>query len=254
MRLRRASPGTAIKAILGVQFAIGVLLVSGDLSDGWQGLRFAPPAPHLDRPVSPGDQTRRYRPDSQPAGPETRPFPATTDMPDRLTVTQVEIDGQQALRLVGRIAPGDGARLTERLAEEDMPDRIYLHSPGGSVSDALDLGRSLREAGFSTWVAAGDICLSACPYLLAAGVERHADAEAFVGVHQHYFGENTVLPAFLAVEDIQRGQGLVMAYLDEMGVDLRLMQPALLTPPEDIYVLLPQEMQDFDLVTGKDTE
>lgn len=70
-----------------------------------------------------------------------------------------------------------------------------------------------------------------------------------VGVHQHYFGENTVLPAFLAVEDIQRGQGEVMGYLDEMGIDLRLMQPALATPPDAIYILVREELERYGLVT-----
>ena len=70
-----------------------------------------------------------------------------------------------------------------------------------------------------------------------------------MGVHQHYFGENTALPAFLAVEDIQRGQADVMAHLDAMGVDVRVMQHALSTPPEAIYVLLPEELEDYALTT-----
>jgi hypothetical protein len=74
-------------------------------------------------------------------------------------------------------------------------------------------------------------------------------AEAYVGVHQHYFGENTALPAFLAVEDIQRGQGEVMSYLIEMGVDPALMQHALVTPPEAIYVFVVEELADYSLAT-----
>ena len=90
---------------------------------------------------------------------------------------------------------------------------------------------------------ASDICLSACPYILAGGVTRRVEDGAWVGIHQHYFDENTALPAFLAVSDIQRGQGEVMAYLIEMGIDPGLMQPALMTPPDEIYLLLPEELQ-----------
>ena len=85
--------------------------------------------------------------------------------------------------------------------------------------------------------------------MLAAGTERHVHKDGFVGVHQHYFGENIALPAFLAVEDIQRGQGAVMAYLDEMGIDPLVMQHALVTPPEEIYVLLPEELETYKLAT-----
>ena len=101
----------------------------------------------------------------------------------------------------------------------------------------------------NTEMAAGDICMSACPYVLSAGVERRVAEGAFVGVHQHYFEENTALPAFLIVEDIQRGQGEVMTYLAEMGVDPLLMQHALVTPPEAIYVFLRVELVTYRIIT-----
>lgn len=44
-----------------------------------------------------------------------------------------------------------------------------------------------------------------------------------------------------AVEDIQRGQGDVMVYLIGMGIDPALMRHALATPPDGIYLLLPEE-------------
>jgi hypothetical protein len=125
---------------------------------------------------------------------------------------------------------------------------VFLNSPGGSVHDALELGRALRLAGLETEMRDGDICYSACPYLLAAGVKRTIPQEAFVGVHQHYFGESTILPAFAAVEDIQRGQGLVMRYLDQMGIDPLIMQHALITPPNEIYVLLPEELVRYGFI------
>ena len=84
---------------------------------------------------------------------------------------------------------------------------------------------------------------------LIAGTERIAPTGARIGVHQHYFGESTVLPAFMAVEDVQRGQGQVMAYLLEMGVDPAVMQHALTTPPDEIYVLLPEGLDAYGLRT-----
>jgi len=159
-------------------------------------------------------------------------------------------DDGDALRMEGEIAPGDASRLRDYLAGRDNPGEVLLNSPGGSVSDALDIGRQLRDAGVATRMGASDICLSACPYIFASGTERIAPDAAKLGVHQHYFGESTVLPAFMAVEDVQRGQGLVMAYLDEMGVDPLVMQHALTTPPDEIYVLIPEELDAYELRTS----
>jgi len=69
-------------------------------------------------------------------------------------------------------------------------------------------------------------------------------------VHQHYFGESTILPAGFAVEDIQTGQGRVMAYLDEMGIDPLVMRHALVTPPDEIYVLVPAELRAYGFITA----
>lgn len=35
-----------------------------------------------------------------------------------------------------------------------------------------------------------------------------------------------------------------------MGIDPRLMQPALMTPPGEIYMLVPDELADYGLVTA----
>ena len=77
-----------------------------------------------------------------------------------------------------------------------------------------------------------------------------ADVRAMAALGQHDFGENTILPAFMAIRDLQRSQAGVLDYLSDMGIDLRLMSLALRTPPEDITILTPGQMQDFRLVTG----
>ena len=65
----------------------------------------------------------------------------------------------------------------------------------------------------------------------------------------YFFGENIALPAFLAVEDIQRGQGEVMGYLIGVGIDPAVMRHALVTPPDEIYLLLPDELETYRLTT-----
>lgn len=248
-----ASPARVIKAIFALQIAIGVALVAGEISFGLPVLPGSDRAPGLDRPVSPGDQTRRYDPAALPDRPG-RTLPGPADMPDQLVLEEAQGGSARRLRLAGIIAPGDGARiaglLAERVAGRDSGAALLLHSAGGSVDDALEIGRAIRALGLATEVAADGACLSACPYMLAGGSRRSVADGASVGVHQHYFGESTVLPAFLAVEDVQRGQARVMGYLEEMGVDPLLMRHALATPPDTIYLLVPEELQRYRLVTG----
>ncbi|QXT40719.1 hypothetical protein [Gymnodinialimonas ceratoperidinii] len=243
----------AITGILAFQIAMAVVLAGSDLIGALPSLLAGRNAPALDAPVAPGDQVRRYRPGDLPArergNPDRQgPIPDPGDMPSRL---RFSVDGDVAL-LTGRIASGDAARFTEWLDGGASFDTLRLHSPGGSVGDALAIGRMIREAEVTTFMEPGDICLSACPYVLVGGTTRHVPDDAMVGVHQHYFGENTALPAFLAIEDIQFGQSEVMAHLDAMGIDVRLMQHALATPPEAIYVLLPEELLRYGITVDTD--
>lgn len=243
-------PARAIRLLLGAQVMLAVLLAGGDLLDVLpEILRSGPNAPPLTAPINPGDQTRRYdprlSPEDMPSGPG---FPGGPP-PSRLTWESRQIGDAPGLLVTGTIAPGDAARLIDYLSSTDAPETVSLHSPGGSVADALDIGRHLRSSGMNTHLSPGAACFSACPYILASGVERRISTSAMVGVHQHYFGQSTVLPAFLAVKDIQRGQAEVMAYLNGMGIDLMVMEKAMQTPPEDIYVLLPDELQGFNFAT-----
>ena len=245
----------AMIAILIVQLGMAGVLAGTDLMEAIPRLLSDTSAPNLDDPVAPGDQTRRFRPRDLPARsrPETdrqTPIPDPGDMPRRL---RFSVEGDTAL-VTGQIASGDATRFAQWLDTDATFTTIRLHSPGGSVSDALAIGMALRDAGLSTTMEPGDICLSACPYILASGMTRSISDAAMVGVHQHDFGENTALPAFLAIEDIQFGQGEVMAHLDSMGVDVRIMQHALATPPESIYVLLPEELLEYRMIfDGEDS-
>ena len=248
--MRELTASRAIRGLLVFQLAAGAALVAADITGSFRG--FAWPgrtdAPAFDAPVRPGDQRRRYDPARLPAlpgEPGQRQARPSGDFPTRLVFRQ---DGDRIIA-EGEIEPGDAARFRDFLDGRDVSE-VVLNSPGGSVGDALDIGRRIRDAGVATRMEPGAVCLSACPYVFAGGTKRIAPDNAMLGVHQHYFGESTVLPAFMAVEDVQRGQGMVMAHLDAMGVDPLLMQHSLTTPPEEIYVLLPEELDRYALRTA----
>ncbi len=233
-----------LRWLLGAQLALAALLVIVEIAPAVPRLLSPSSVPELDLPTRPGDQTRRYR-TRTPASPGPGVDP---DMPRRLLAEEITVEGRPALSLRGAISPGDGARIVEEL-QTGRPALVTLDSPGGSVSDALEIGRTVRAIEAETRLADASICLSACPYIFAGGTARQIDDGARLGVHQHSFGESTLLPAFLAVEDVQRGQASVLAHLDEMGIDLRIMGPALATPANEIYILTTDELTDWNVVT-----
>ncbi|MDO5640803.1 MAG: hypothetical protein Q4G26_00235 [Paracoccus sp. (in: a-proteobacteria)] len=234
-----SSPGAAIRAVLIAQVLLAGAIVLIDLR-GSPGRA----APGLFAPPVEGPSVRPYRPDLRPAEPGA---PAMRPMPSRLEFRA----GDDVIMVSGQIAGGDADRFAAWL-DEQQPGarRVSLDSSGGSVADALAIGRMLRAGGFDTVIQDGAVCLSACPYIMAGGISREAETGAVVGVHQHFFGKNTLLPAFMAVRDVQRAQASVMDYLDEMGVDLRLMSYALRTPPEEIHILDAARMAEFGLTTA----
>lgn len=236
-----SSPQRAIRAVLVSQVLLAMAIVGLDLlrSPGTA-------APGLFAPPAQGPSVRPYRPDLRPADPAQPGAPAMRPMADALEFAA----DAEAIRLTGQIAPGDADRFATWL-DRNRPAalRVMLDSSGGSVSDALAIGRTIRAAGYATEVGEGAVCLSACPYMLAGGVSRQVASGGIVGVHQHYFGRNTILPAFMAINDLQRAQAGVMDYLTQMGVDLRLMTHALRTPPEEINLLDAALMEELRLTT-----
>jgi hypothetical protein len=242
-----------LRVLLGTQCALALLVVAGDLPDAVLGAlpKMEPAAPATEIPVSPGDQTRRFEPRRLPVDrPESPGFPLDQSVAPRLTFEEMTVGSRRGLLLSGAIEAGDARRFAAHLAATvPPPEVIALHSPGGLVDEALQIGRAIRDSGLPVAVTEGASCFSACPYILAGGVEREVSRAARVGVHQHYFGESSFLPAFLAVSDVQAGQAEVMTYLDDMGIDPMLMQKALITPPEDIYILLPEELTGYRLAT-----
>ena len=134
-----------------------------------------------------------FRPDSlwreameQPVLPDMPPV--TTDVPvtpdgGRRVVPARKADGAMAkpmtfslgkngrLIATGMIAPGSaGAFAAEVNARGEYIKTVVLSSPGGSVSDALEIGRLIRTKGFATEVEKDKICVSSCPLAFVGGV------------------------------------------------------------------------------------
>lgn len=192
-----------------------------------------------------------------PDGPAAMPGPAVTTDPELLRKPlRIALAGNGRLTLTGTFDVGAADRFAAEIeARGEYVETVVLDSPGGSVSDALAIGALLRENGYATSVAAGALCASSCPLVLAAGSSRSAHPDAAIGVHQVYaqFAAGT-LPTGIgaagdAMSDAQRTTALITRHLGDMGVDPALWLHALETPPGRLYYLTPEELQRYRLVT-----
>src|SRR5207237_979186 len=89
------------------------------------------------------------------------------------------------LMATGTITPGSSQSFAAEVGKRgDYIKTVVLNSPGGSVADALAMGRLIRARKFATEIEAGKYCASSCPLVFAGGIERRAGERAVIGVHQ----------------------------------------------------------------------
>jgi len=60
---------------------------------------------------------------------------------------------------------------------------IELDSLGGNVEWALAIARKVKDLGKTTLIRSGSYCASACAYIFAAGRERIAYEDTWIGIH-----------------------------------------------------------------------
>lgn len=162
-----------------------------------------------------------------------------------------ELVGGGRLMATGTITPGVSEAFAAEIAKRgDYVKTVVLNSPGGSVPDALAMGRLIREKELSTEVEAGKLCASSCPLMFVGGQERRADDKAAIGVHQ-IFAATAPDPNVRRDEmsDAQRISARCQRYLGDMGVNLQVWVHAMETPKDRLFVFKPEELRSLNVVT-----
>lgn len=148
---------------------------------------------------------------------------------------------------------------------------IVLDSSGGSVNDAIALGRRWRNLGALTAVGTSlqtntaqelpvntapvAYCESMCVFLLLAGKTRYVPESAHVRVHQIWMGDraNDAKAAVYGADDlmiVERDIGRLAKYTFDMGGTGDLLLLSLNVPPwEDLHELSREELRQTHLVT-----
>jgi hypothetical protein len=148
----------------------------------------------------------------------------------------------------GTITPGTADSFAAEVEKRGAYVKtVVLHSPGGSVQDALRMGRLIREKGFATEVESGRYCASSCPLVFAGGVERRAADKSAIGVHQVFAAPGTT-PAN-GMDSAQRISAQCQKYLRDMGVDLGVWVHAMETPRDELFYFKSDELLTLKLAT-----
>ncbi|WP_028348161.1 hypothetical protein [Bradyrhizobium murdochi] len=223
--------------LAGMNGWIGAAGPAVELRQDTPSLNLPNAVPSILGPLAPGDD-KRLTPRPQADGVMAKPM-------------TFELVGGGKLMATGTITPGISDAFAAEVAKRgDYIKTVVLNSPGGSVSDALAMGRLIRERNFATEIEAGKYCASSCPLVLAGGVERRVGDKAIVGVHQvAALGTTAGLPR----DEMNVAQNIsarCQRYLGDMGVNLQVWVHAMETPHDKLFVFKPDELKSLNLATA----
>ncbi len=212
------------------------------------------------------------------------------------------IDWIAAEGMIDARSPGDLRKLLAGIGNRKLP--IIVNSPGGNVEAAMEMGEIIRKRGLSVAVggtrlqacpsgqplcgdgwrsgakgvvySAGSRCLSACPFVLAAGVRRIVSPFGIMGVHQvkttydrerivyrmryqivngkkRLISRQEISRKFVGLRDstkLSKSQrSKFLAYFKRMGVDRSILDLAMSAPPSSIRLITPDEAMKIGLET-----
>ena len=226
------------------------------------------------------------------AAAQNYPLPVTADTPMQFAVVRSNNPGCEPtcpewIAAEGKIVSGSPGRLKalfKRSGGRRLP--LVLHSPGGDVDAAMALGRFIRENKLDTMVGRtlfahcappetkchvndrkrvyqgstlefSAECLSACPFVLAAGKRRAANCFACVGVHaivtewtvtKKRKGKTRTTREVRPITKSYRRK--IEKYFGEMGIGAWIVTAMQDTPNDQIRYLAPSEVMFVSLAWG----
>jgi hypothetical protein len=249
-----ANPDEAIlRFIFRSVVTVTILVLAADLAgmNGWLGtpdsaaelrhdtpsLGFPDIVPSILAPLT-HDGGKRLTPRTQADGVMAKPM-------------TFDLVGGGKLMATGTITPGISEAFAAEVSRRgDYIKTVVLNSPGGSVADALAMGRLIRDKNFATEIEPGKYCASSCPLVFAGGVERRVGDKAIIGVHQvAAVGRAGALPR----DEMNVAQNIsarCQRYLGDMGVNLQVWVHAMETPHDKLFVFKPDELKSLNLATA----
>ncbi|MDX0702715.1 hypothetical protein GOD03_21015 [Sinorhizobium medicae] len=137
------------------------------------------------------------------------------------------------VRIDGPITPEVANSFAAVLKSRAGLKTVSLNSLGGRVFPALEIAGAINAGGLITSVSVGDECYSACSLIFLAGKERVAQGK--LGVHQISGVDDPSLT--------QSAIGRIYEDLVTFNAPSYLVSRMLRTPPDDMYVFSPEELE-----------
>jgi hypothetical protein len=145
-------------------------------------------------------------------------------------------------------------KFLEKNKKELYSPTIYFNSLGGNLIGGMKLARVIRDKKLNTYIGMAEnvdfnfsseedekryqtivkksVCYSACAYAFLGGVSRKIDKNTgSYGVHQFYSNGD------YSEDSVQITSSLLSVFLDEMGVDRKLLDFASFTKKDDMFLL-----------------
>lgn len=152
-------------------------------------------------------------------------------------------DARITVAISGEISPGDAEAFTQLVKQANDAGKfvanIRLNSDGGNLLEGVKLADAIRFGKISTNVGKSATCASACFLLFAAGSTKFASYGAQIGVHgaSDENGRETVSSNAATVS--------MAKIAKELGVPSSIIGRMVVTPPNEMVWLSPQELQSM---------
>jgi hypothetical protein len=158
--------------------------------------------------------------------------------------------GSNVIFVSGQINKYDDDQF-HRLSLGESKGVVILSSSGGSLMAALNIGEYIKALGYSTYVASGDTCASACALIWLAGSTRYMGPAGKVGFHASYSDDNG-RPTETGV-----GNAMVGRYMTLLGLPETAVVFATSAPPSGMsWLSEANELRsgiEFELLTTEET-
>jgi hypothetical protein len=143
--------------------------------------------------------------------------------------------GSQMISIYREIRPNDFDAFKAKAGQLCGKVAVALESPGGALGAALQIGEYIRLKGWGTFVL--HECYSACASVWLAGSPRIMTPKAQIGFHA----------ASLGGVEKGRGNALVGAYMNRLGLGYDAIAWATEASPDDVAILTPAKARELGI-------
>lgn len=147
------------------------------------------------------------------------------------------------ITFVGEIKKGDFDKVIEKyyyITDKNIYLRFVVSTKGGSLWEAMKIGKWLRTTNIEVFVPPGHECSSACIYILAGAKKRYVIGD--IGIHRPYHVQDDNGKAGIKLKDAYKAS---KEFFDEMNVSPLLVEDMFSIEPENIKYLTPNEAKRY---------